>query len=124
MRNPFLASLLCLSVIPSYSLASDLGVVGPTYEIAERDLIEVMKDKFRRMERTGELAKVQENYKKQVLDAVEKPKPVPGIKNTEPERPQLEPERTVAMPLSCVGNGHKGCVQFLKTSHSTDSCWL
>ena len=83
MRNPFLASHLCLSVIPSYSLASDLGVVGPTYEIAERDLIEVMKDKFRRMERTGELVKVQENYKKQVLDAVEKPKPVPGIKNTE-----------------------------------------
>ena len=83
MRNPFLASLLCLSVIPSYSLASDLGVVGPTYEISERDLIEVMKDKFRRMERTGELVKVQENYKKQVLDAVEKPKPVPGIKNTE-----------------------------------------
>lgn len=83
MRNPFLASLLCLSVIPSYSLASDLGVVGPTYEIAERDLIEVMKDKFRRMEKTGELAKVQENYKKLVLDAVEKPKPVPGIKNTE-----------------------------------------
>jgi conjugal transfer pilus assembly protein TraW len=83
MRNTYLAILLCLSVIPSYSLASDLGVVGPTYEIAERDLIEVMKDKFRRMERTGELAKVQENYKKQVLDAVEKPKPVPGIKNTE-----------------------------------------
>lgn len=83
MRNPLLASLLCLSVIPSYSLASDLGVVGPTYEIVERDLIEVMKDKFRRMEKTGELAKVQDNYKKQVLDAVEKPKPVPGIKNTE-----------------------------------------
>ena len=83
MRNPLLASLFCLSVIPSYSLASDLGVVGPTYEIAERDLIEVMKDKFRRMEKTGELAKGQENYKKQVLDAVEKPKPVPGIKNTE-----------------------------------------
>ena len=83
MRNPLLASLLCLSVMPSYSQASDLGVVGPTYEIAERDLIEVMKDKFRRMEKTGELAKVQENYKKQVLDAVEKPKPVPGIKTTE-----------------------------------------
>ena len=86
MRNPFLASLLCLAVIPSFSLASDLGVVGPTYEIAERDLIEVMKDKFRRMERTGELAKVQEDYKKQVLDAVEKPKPVQGISNTETTR--------------------------------------
>jgi conjugal transfer pilus assembly protein TraW len=45
-----------------------------------------MKDKFRRMERTGELAKVQEDYKKQVLDAVEKPKPVQGISSTEAAR--------------------------------------
>ena len=86
MRNPFLACLLCLTVIPGFSLASDLGVVGPTYEIAERDLIEVIKDKFRRMEKSGELAKVQEDYKKQVLDAVEKPKPVQGLGRTETAR--------------------------------------
>lgn len=83
MRTTLLSSFLWLTVIPGLSLGSDLGVVGQTYEIAERDLIEVMKDKFRRMEKTGELAKVQENYKKLVLDAVEKPKPVPGIKSTE-----------------------------------------
>jgi conjugal transfer pilus assembly protein TraW len=83
MRTTLLSSFLWLTVIPGLSLGSDLGVVGQTYEIAERDLIEVMKDKFRRMEKTGELAKVQDNYKKLVLDAVEKPKPVPGIKNTE-----------------------------------------
>lgn len=86
MRTTLLLSILFLTVIPGLSLGSDLGVVGPTYEIAERDLIEVMKEKFRRMERTGELAKVQENYKKQVIDAVEKPKPVLGIKNTETAR--------------------------------------
>ena len=87
MQYPSLASLLlCLTVIPNCSLASDLGVVGPTYEIAERDLIEVMKDKFRRMEKSGELAKAQENYKKQVVEAVEKPKPVPGISSTETAR--------------------------------------
>ena len=86
MRDPFLACLLCLTVIPGFSLASDLGVVGPTYEIAERDLIEVIKDKFRRMEKSGELAKVQEDYKKQVLDAVEKPKPVQGLGRTETAR--------------------------------------
>jgi len=86
MRNPFFASLLCLTVIPSFSLASDLGVVGPTYEIAERDLIEVMKGKFLRMEKSGELGKLQTNYKKQVVDAVEKPRPVPGISSAETAR--------------------------------------
>ncbi|WP_126448337.1 type-F conjugative transfer system protein TraW [Sulfuricystis multivorans] len=63
--------------------AEDLGVIGPTYDITERDLIEVFKDKFRRMEKTGELAAMQENYKKRVIEGVERPRPVPGIKPTE-----------------------------------------
>jgi conjugal transfer pilus assembly protein TraW len=76
MRYAFLVTLPCLLLNPGFTLANDLGVVGPTYEIVERDLIEVMKDKFRRMEKSGELARVQENYKQKVIDAVEKPRPV------------------------------------------------
>ena len=53
MRYAFLVTLPCLLLISGCALANDLGVVGPTYEIAERDLIEVMKDKFRRMEKSG-----------------------------------------------------------------------
>lgn len=86
MRYPLLAILSCLTLTPCYAWADDLGVVGPTYEILERDLIEVMKDRFRRMEKNGDLAKLQENYKKQVVEAVEKPKPVPGISATETAR--------------------------------------
>jgi len=86
MRYPLLAILSCLTLTPCYARADDLGVVGPTYEILERDLIEVMKDRFRRMEKSGDLAKLQENYKKQVVEAVEKPKPVPGISATETAR--------------------------------------
>lgn len=66
--------------------AEDLGVIGPTYEIAERDLIEVMKDKYRRMEKSGELAALHENYKKRVIEGIEKPPPVPGIRATETAR--------------------------------------
>jgi conjugal transfer pilus assembly protein TraW len=86
MRYAFLVTLPCLLLNPGFTLANDLGVVGPTYEIAERDLIEVMKDKFRRMEKSGELARLQENYKQKVIDAVEKPRPVQGVSSTETVR--------------------------------------
>ena len=86
MRYALLVTLPCLLLISGCALANDLGVVGPTYEIAERDLIEVMKDKFRRMEKSGELARVQDNYKQRVIDAVEKPRPVHGISSTETVR--------------------------------------
>lgn len=66
--------------------AEDLGVIGPTYEIAERDLIAVIQDRLRRMERTGELARMQEDYKRRVIEGIERPKPVPGIKATETAR--------------------------------------
>jgi conjugal transfer pilus assembly protein TraW len=86
MRYPLLAILLCLSVIPSCSLASDLGVVGPTYEIAERNLIEVMKERFRRLEQTGEMRKLEDRYKAKVVEAVERPRPIPGITPTQTAR--------------------------------------
>ena len=86
MRYAFLVTLPCLLLNPGFTLANDLGVVGPTYEIAERDLIEVMKDKFRRMEKSGELARLQESYKQRVIEAVEKPRPVRGVSTTETAR--------------------------------------
>jgi len=75
--RPTIAVALFLLAISVH--ADDLGTIGPTYEITERDLIEVIKGKFRRMERTGELARMQEDYRRQVVDAIEQPKPVPGI---------------------------------------------
>lgn len=78
--------LLLLFMLSTNLRAEDLGVIGKTYEIAERDLIEVFKAKFRRMEKTGELAKLQENYRRQVIGAIERPRPVAGIRPTETAR--------------------------------------
>ena len=87
MRCIFLKALfLSLPFLAGASLAEDLGVIGPTYEIVERDLIEAIKDRFRHMEKTGELAKMQEEYKRKVLDAVERPRQVRGIKPTDTAR--------------------------------------
>ncbi len=75
--RPFISIALFVLAVSAH--AEDLGTIGPTYEITERDLIEVIKDKFRRMEKTGELARMQEDYKRRVIDTIEHPKPVPSI---------------------------------------------
>jgi conjugal transfer pilus assembly protein TraW len=81
----YLAALYALVIATQVGLAhaEDLGVIGKTYDIAERDLIEFMKDKLRHMEKTGELAKRQTEYKNRVMSGIEHPKPIPGIQTTE-----------------------------------------
>lgn len=86
MRNhSCLAALYALVIATQVGLAraEDLGVIGKTYDIAERDLIEAMKDKLRQMEKTGELAKKQDEYKNRVMSGIEHPRPIPGIQATE-----------------------------------------
>lgn len=86
MRNhSCLAALYALVIATQVGLAhaEDLGVIGKTYDIAERDLIEAMKDKLRQMEKTGELAKKQDEYKNSVMSGIEHPRPIPGIQATE-----------------------------------------
>ena len=86
MRNhSCLAALYTLVIATQVGLAhaEDLGVIGKTYDIAERDLIEAMKDKLRQMEKTGELAKKQDEYKNRVMSGIEHPEPIPGIQATE-----------------------------------------
>ncbi|MGZ8256874.1 MAG: type-F conjugative transfer system protein TraW [Gallionella sp.] len=85
------ALILSLSVLSLAGLArsvadvaaEDLGVVGPAYEITERDLLELMQAKLKRMEQTGELAKYEADYKKRVVGNIEHPQPLKGLKTTD-----------------------------------------
>jgi len=81
VRKSLLVSLLVLA--GQGVMAEDLGVVGKTYDITERDLIEVMQSRLRAMEKTGELAKYQNDYKNRVISGIEHPKPIAGIKATD-----------------------------------------
>lgn len=74
---------LCLALQVNIAYADDLSVIGKTYGIAERDLIEVMQGKLKRMEQTGELARLQDDYKRQVISGIEHPRPIPGIQATQ-----------------------------------------
>lgn len=77
---------LVLALISVHGSALDLGTIGPTYPIQERDLIEVMQGKLRHMETTGELAAINEKWKAYVTNGAERPKPVRGLRSTETAR--------------------------------------
>ena len=77
--------MLIISLLP-IAQADDLGVVGPTYDIAEPDLLEAIQSHLFQMEESGELAKKQNEYRARVIGTVERPKPVPGIKATATKR--------------------------------------
>ena len=81
MRRFIVTTLVILLAAPPV-MSDDLGVIGKTYDITERDLIEVIQNKLKRMEKTGELAKFQHDYKNRVIDGIEHPKPIPGIQAT------------------------------------------
>ncbi|RDE48720.1 MAG: hypothetical protein DVS81_20585, partial [Candidatus Accumulibacter meliphilus] len=66
---PFFALLLAAS-LPIVQ-AEDLGVVGPTYDIAEPDLLEAIESRLKHMEKTGELARKQNEHRDRVVAAVE-----------------------------------------------------
>ncbi len=80
-----LFATLLISLLP-IAQADEIGIVGPTYDIAEPDLLEVIQSRLYQMEKSGELAKKQDEYRDQVIGVVEKPKPVPGLKATAVKR--------------------------------------
>jgi len=85
MRNILVTATLLVALLPISPsvVADDLGVVGPTYEISERDVLELITTTLKRMEQTGELAKYQEDHKNKVINSIEHPRPLTGFKSTE-----------------------------------------
>ena len=85
MRRKIISSLLLVALLPvsSGAGADDLGVVGPTYKITERDALELITSKLKQMEQSGELAQYQEDYKNKVINSIEHPRTLAGFKSTE-----------------------------------------
>lgn len=73
---------LCLALaiaIPPMAHSADLGRVGPTYPIAETDMLKLIESRLREKEKSGDLKKLQQEAVKRSLSSVENPKPVSGL---------------------------------------------
>lgn len=66
--------------------AMDLGVIGPTYEISEPHLLQMIEQRLREKERSGELKRLEDQARARGTATVTQPMPVPGLRTTEAVR--------------------------------------
>ena len=84
MKKTLLVLLFLLFSIATFqkSIARDYAQQGTVYPIVEQDFLKEIMAKLKVMEQNGKLAKFQNGVKKQMVDSVNKPKPVAGITTT------------------------------------------
>lgn len=66
--------------------AIDLGTLGPTYEIGEPHLLQMIQERLREKERTGELARLEAQARSRGMEALRHPLPVASVRATETAR--------------------------------------
>ena len=66
--------------------AMDLGVIGPTYEISEPHLLQMIEQRLRDKERSGELGRLETEARKRGVATVKNPPPVTGLRPTDTVR--------------------------------------
>jgi conjugal transfer pilus assembly protein TraW len=75
-----------LMLVPYPGAATNLGPIGPTYPIQEPSLLGQIHERLREKERTGELARLEQEARTRGVDSVRNPKPIAGIRPTETAR--------------------------------------
>jgi conjugal transfer pilus assembly protein TraW len=66
--------------------AMDLGVIGPTYEISEPHLLQMIEQRLREKERSGELGRLEAQVRERGIATVKNPPPVTGLRATDAVR--------------------------------------
>ena len=66
--------------------AMDLGVIGPTYDISEPHLLQMIEQRLRAKERSGELGRLEAQVRERGIATVKNPPPVTGLRATETVR--------------------------------------
>lgn len=82
MKTAPCLALALLAAAGMAAQATDLGVLGPTYEITEPHLLRMIEERLREKERSGELARIEQEARARGTDTVNHPAPVAGVRTT------------------------------------------
>ena len=86
--------------IPSAASAKDLGVRGATWPVVEPDLLAEIESRLLEMQRSGALARFEDEARERARRRIEEPVPVPGIAPARTQRVRLfDPAITVARDI-------------------------
>ena len=95
------AVLAAVLACPTLANARDLGRVGPTYPIAEPDLLEEIQTVLKRKQASGELDRLQQQAQRRVMRSIESPAPVAGVLRTTAGRTHyFDPSITVQQAIT------------------------
>lgn len=98
-----LATWLAVWIAAACSTANarDLGRVGPTYPIAEPDLLEDIQRQLQRKQASGELAQLALQAQQRAVRAIESPRPVPGVvRATQARTHYFDPSITITRAIT------------------------
>lgn len=79
-----LAALATLTGIAAR--ATDLGTLGPTYDITEPHLLQMIEQRLREKERSGELARIEQEARQRGTDTVRHPPALANVRTTQVAR--------------------------------------
>lgn len=68
------------------ALATNLGTIGPTYPVAEKNLLDVIMARLRAKEASGELKRHEQEARDRAAYAVNNPRPVDGLRRAQAAR--------------------------------------
>lgn len=83
------SALLCIVTAACFHAGAhgkNLGTIGPTYGIAETNLLAMIEQRLLAKKESGELRRLEEEAKRQAVLSVQSPKPIPGLKRADTAR--------------------------------------
>lgn len=97
MRSAARVAIVCAALCAAAcARAESLGTIGPTYPIAEQNLLDFIMARLREKERSGELQRMEDLAKAGATQSIRSPKPVPGLHRVQTARTfYFEPTFTV-----------------------------
>lgn len=95
-RRQLIGCLTGMSVLAAPLAAEDYGTMGPTWEIAEPSLLDVIQARMGQMEASGELAALQQEMQDRTRAYVARPRPVTGLLPATQER-QFEVDLSITL---------------------------
>ena len=99
MLAAVIATLPAVAMAPEAS-AKDLGVRGATWPVAEPDLLLEIETRLIELQRSGDLARLEEEARTRARRSLEEPEPVPGIASAREKRSRpFDPAITVAQDI-------------------------
>jgi conjugal transfer pilus assembly protein TraW len=75
---------LALFVSPAWP--EDMGRVGPVYPVAEPDLLELIQSRLQQKQKSGELDRIERDFRDRSRRSIESPQPVAGLVRTRSPR--------------------------------------